>query len=175
MAGTKLETLPDDVVYAIVAHLPLQDVVRLRQTSKHFQRITHDRVVWADAYRRSSLLRPPGPFPSQPQTELEDILVTTSKVEAAWTSPHPQPVSRRTIPSLKQQSKLRLLYGRWLLIGGPKQELACYDCDASADFGIPVARYPGFICDFACDTAMRSNGNSSLLIAGFQPHRTKKM
>lgn len=113
------------------------------QVCKNFQRITTHRTVWWDAYKRSGVLRAPGPLESHSTKDLECLLVKASKLDQKFTSPSPQPVSRRTIAVAPQIGfkDIDLLFGRYLLVFG-RNELVFFDLDAADDnFRIPIFSY----------------------------------
>ncbi|EIW83250.1 hypothetical protein CONPUDRAFT_136350 [Coniophora puteana RWD-64-598 SS2] len=76
-----LDQLPFDVLVELASHLNIQDVLRLRQTSKHLRDATYDRDVWASLYRRSNLPRSLGPCPTQTRQMLEDTLLQSFSVQ----------------------------------------------------------------------------------------------
>jgi hypothetical protein len=110
------------------------------QVSRQCHRLTHEKTVWVNAYRKSTILRPPGPFPSQSAGHLEQTLKKSIDLYANWTSPSPRPVSRRTL-DLRNDTEvkdMKLLLGRYLLVKGDLQ-LRCYDLDSVVDGGEGVA------------------------------------
>ena len=158
MDKTKLDTLLDDLLYTIVSHLPVRDIICLRQvsekrlyltmllidmfpqTSKQFFRLTSERTVWGQVYRMSRLLLPPGPYQYQSVKDLENITARADKLETNWASS--RVVSRRTISEgLRGPISLSLLLGRWLL-AGDLQSLRCYDLDEVESWAKPVAQIP---------------------------------
>jgi hypothetical protein len=158
MVTTKLDTLPDDLLYTIVSHLPVRDIICLRQvsekrlyltislivmfsqTSKQFSRLTSERTVWGQVYRMSRLLLPPGPYQYQSAKDLENIIARADKLETNWALS--RVVSRRTISEgLWGPISLSLLLGRWLL-AGDQQSLRCYDLDEVESWAKPVAQIP---------------------------------
>ncbi|KAL5504944.1 hypothetical protein ACEPAH_7607 [Sanghuangporus vaninii] len=52
---SRLDTLVDDVLIQILSLLPVWDVLRLRQTSKRLEALSHVRVVWRALFERDVL------------------------------------------------------------------------------------------------------------------------
>lgn len=106
-----------------------------------------DRVFWGQHYRNSSLLRPPGPFPYQSSRDLAVALLKSEKLDATWSSATsdseircPPPVQKRVLSEgVDLMSRVCLLLGRWLLVGGNLGAQA-YDLDAGSSWQLPVGQ-----------------------------------
>ncbi|KIJ61823.1 hypothetical protein HYDPIDRAFT_30898 [Hydnomerulius pinastri MD-312] len=86
-----LGQLPIDVLYEIFKFLHVQDIIQIQCVNKRFSQITQERIVWVDAYQRTSLPRPSGPHSWQDTKTLKRRLVRSAKVEKNW--PHRGPSS----------------------------------------------------------------------------------
>ncbi|KAH7921856.1 hypothetical protein BV22DRAFT_1131907 [Leucogyrophana mollusca] len=147
-----LAQLPIDILYNIFPQLELVDLVRLQQVSKLFLQTIQTRTVWFNAYRTSSLPRPPGPYEWQSTTYLRTTLITSAKADRHW-PPHagsrvpsartlriPNRWSATEAPDRRWHDSLRLilLLGRWLVLpvaAGSREEenvISCYDLDAAS-------------------------------------------
>ncbi|KAH7913348.1 hypothetical protein BJ138DRAFT_1081744 [Hygrophoropsis aurantiaca] len=116
-----LDLLPADILYKILVHLPVDDLVRLEQVSKTLHNITQHRAIWSDAYEISTLPRPPGPFAWQSSTQLRSILETSARVDRNW-PPHEE--SRFSVRNIQLgdhwYNTFNLVFGRWLFAATPK-------------------------------------------------------
>ncbi|KAF9225944.1 hypothetical protein BS17DRAFT_815612 [Gyrodon lividus] len=88
-----LGQLPVDVLYEVLKSLSVRDIVRLQRVSKRFCEITHERIVWANAYHLTTLPRPSGPHAWQDATSLKCHLIRSAKVEKSWPRRHVAPAS----------------------------------------------------------------------------------
>ncbi|EIW75609.1 hypothetical protein CONPUDRAFT_77257 [Coniophora puteana RWD-64-598 SS2] len=105
-------------------------------SNAYLQNVTSDREIWKNAYRDSSLPRPPGPFPWKTTTDLRSALVRSFRVERNWPPTSASAVSQHQLPPMlktKGQGSVetvkRLLLGRWALAYDDKY-LSCFDLDA---------------------------------------------
>ncbi|KAH7929539.1 hypothetical protein BV22DRAFT_120589 [Leucogyrophana mollusca] len=123
--------LPIEIVHYIISFLSMRDIVRLRQVSKTFCELSHDRDIWSHAYRTAESVRPPGPFPRQTSEVLESLLVTNAKVERNLFAPKPV-CSKRRIDIYPEDRLPHLILGRWLLFTNLQlASVRCYDLDTS--------------------------------------------
>ncbi|KAF9463635.1 hypothetical protein BDZ94DRAFT_593806 [Collybia nuda] len=141
----QLEQLTNDIFYEILSHLPVEDIVRLRQVCKWLQEVTRQRAVWSSVYEKSNLLRPEGPTPTQTAQDLENLLVHFTKIQRKW-SEHSevQPVSRKSIKcALPYIYGVAMVSGRYLIVGAGN-EISWYDLDQDSEgewLDVPVAKY----------------------------------
>ncbi|KAF8437068.1 hypothetical protein L210DRAFT_391718 [Boletus edulis BED1] len=96
----------------------------------------HSRHVWRDAYLTADCVRPPGPFLWQSKQDLENVLVSSWRVERnlrrgggiAQTS---RPTFKlREIRYTAVDLGVKLVFGRFLLIAF-NSEVCCYDLNAN--------------------------------------------
>ncbi|KAH7890969.1 hypothetical protein F5I97DRAFT_113044 [Phlebopus sp. FC_14] len=88
--------LPLDILFDIVIHLPLQSVLRLRQTSKSFYAVTRLRSLWTLLFR-IHVQEKNLPYPdlgersldSLPTIELEDLTRRAVMLRHNWSLPEP--------------------------------------------------------------------------------------
>jgi hypothetical protein len=75
-------------------------------------------------------MRPPGPFPSQSATHLEQELKKYINLDDEWTSFSPAPASKRVLPMefTMRAENMTIILGRYLLLTG-YEEMRCYDLD----------------------------------------------
>ncbi|KAH7928829.1 hypothetical protein BV22DRAFT_170632 [Leucogyrophana mollusca] len=154
-----LDTLPVDVLYQIINHLDVEDIIYLGQVSKQFHQISWQRTTWLNAYRHSLLPRPPGPHSWHSTQYLRDTLVRSAKVAKKWpsadadplargqpeTSPPSKPVSLRTIDLL--DTGVDVVAGRWLVRKTCQREIWALDLDSGDGQGSEQLL-------FHCDTSM---------------------
>lgn len=137
------------------------------QTSSQLLRVTSDRAVWAQLYRTSSFLRPPGPFAYHSAKDLEDTLARSEKLAATWASKGQlQPVSGNVLltEGLDDPASLSLLLGRWLIVGG-RFGMNCYDLDATTQWDRPVAHLPRSVRSIEGRVSTSSTGVHACFVA----------
>ncbi|KAH7915100.1 hypothetical protein BJ138DRAFT_200327, partial [Hygrophoropsis aurantiaca] len=119
------ETLCD-----IINYLPIGSILALRQVSKYLNQVTHDRPIWAHAYRTSSLVRPPGPFTWQTAQILESNLIQSAQLSLNWApNPDAKPIRSRTTNLGSHRAPFGLICGRWLVVIKDPVGIVCYDLD----------------------------------------------
>ncbi|KAF8967168.1 hypothetical protein BDZ97DRAFT_1656887 [Flammula alnicola] len=147
-----LVDLPMDVIYEILGHLAVEDIIRSRQVCRRLCQATCQRNVWISVYERSSLLLPEGPLPSQCSVELEASLVRAAKLHINWTSPRPLVFTQRRFPRVlpTYDFDANVISGRYLQLA-ERDGISWYDLDAT-DMSKPILTYP-------CPTVMPLSGN----------------
>ncbi|EIW84828.1 hypothetical protein CONPUDRAFT_162152 [Coniophora puteana RWD-64-598 SS2] len=125
------DSLPLDVLIKIAEHLDVQDLVRLRQTSKTLFSISYERSPWSQVYSSSHLPRPPGPHPAQSRKALETILSRSMLVhrnmflknEPSWTLAYDASTSSSGDPT-----SVVMLADRWVVVQFRRQTV-CVEVD----------------------------------------------
>ncbi|KAF9012309.1 hypothetical protein BDQ17DRAFT_693036 [Cyathus striatus] len=113
-----MTSLPDDVLLAILSHLPPRDLSFVRQASKHFRRLSYERAVWAPLYRNSRLFLPPGPLLTHSAADLEHLVLRATKLDRNWNSSSPSPRAQRLIRAVKLPYHAIFLHNHYLILGG---------------------------------------------------------
>ncbi|KAH7909924.1 hypothetical protein BJ138DRAFT_167560 [Hygrophoropsis aurantiaca] len=125
-----LQNLPFEILCKIIAHLPTINILTLRQVSKYLNQVTHDRLIWAHAYRTSSLVRPQGPFAWQTAHVLESSLVQSTRLSSNWPpNPNAAPIRSHTTSINELKWHFHILCGRWLLMKAKNTQILWYDLD----------------------------------------------
>ncbi|EIW81609.1 hypothetical protein CONPUDRAFT_82469 [Coniophora puteana RWD-64-598 SS2] len=107
--------LPVDVWLSILQHLQVEDILVLERVSKRFHSFIEQRSIWSDAYKRSLLPRPPGPFPSQSTRDLRSALIKSARLDRCWPpSPTQPPASVLPLDLCKHARHFSLVLDRWL-------------------------------------------------------------
>ncbi|KAF8195580.1 hypothetical protein BJ912DRAFT_148677 [Pholiota molesta] len=138
----QLECLPLDIIFEILGHLSVEDIVRTRRACRRLWQVTYQRNVWVSIYERSNLLLPEGPFPSQCEAELESHLVRAAKLDHNLTSSRPIALSRRRFPRIlpAYDFDANVISGRYLQLA-ERNSISWYDLD-SGDMSKPILNYP---------------------------------
>ncbi|KAF8556469.1 hypothetical protein OG21DRAFT_1506574 [Imleria badia] len=133
-AGLSLIQLPIEILHGICYYLDIPDILRLRRVSRYLHRVSHDRDIWSDAYRNAEFFHPPGPFLSQSAHDLENVLISSFRVDRniRWGGRTAQ--EERSILKLRVKEVLctglhpcvSLVFGRFLLIAF-SEEIHCHD------------------------------------------------
>ncbi|KAF9269302.1 hypothetical protein L218DRAFT_940335 [Marasmius fiardii PR-910] len=90
-----MHSLPEEIYVAILVHLPLQDVLKLRRVSKNFRDLTYSRDLWIRLLREETQIKRRIPVPglqnvdSLPTTELERCVQRSLQLHRNWSSPSP--------------------------------------------------------------------------------------
>ncbi|KAH7907489.1 hypothetical protein BJ138DRAFT_496589 [Hygrophoropsis aurantiaca] len=139
------QPLPDEILSQIISYLPIRYILLLRQVSKHLNAITHDRSVWADAYRTSSLVRPAGPFAWQTAQMLESNIAQSTRLSLNW-APNdgaaPVRSRRKNIARYwAARTAVKLVLGRWLFVIQDQAHIVCHDLDDPSDEAPPSVLY----------------------------------
>ncbi|KAH7907758.1 hypothetical protein BJ138DRAFT_1159333 [Hygrophoropsis aurantiaca] len=125
-----LQDLPTEILCNAITHLPIRDILALRQVSKYLNQVTRVRSIWAHAYHTSSLVRPPGPFTWQTAQILESNLIQSARLSLNWPpNLDAMPIRSHTITLDSIQSQFSLLCGRWLRMDQNSTRIVCYDLD----------------------------------------------
>ncbi|KAF8158168.1 hypothetical protein B0H34DRAFT_444051 [Crassisporium funariophilum] len=143
MSVVDLEEIPMDVLYEILGHLPIADIIQCRRVCQRLRQASYERSVWVSAYEQSIYLLPDGPTPSQSSQDLESILVRAVKIHWNWTSTsQTTKYIRRTFPHAlpTYEFDADVIGGRYLLLA-KEDGLSWYDLDG-IDLGTPVLTYP---------------------------------
>lgn len=135
--------------------------------------------MWVNAYKKSSLLLPEGPLPTQSSLQLEKVLFHAMKVNRNWTSPDPPLFTRRRFPHElpTYDFDTNVISGRFLQLA-LRDNISWYDLD-SDDISTPVLKY-------SCPTIMpmfgylnyqiNANGEGSDAVwVTFMCHNPKRM
>ncbi|KAK7463453.1 hypothetical protein VKT23_006803 [Stygiomarasmius scandens] len=141
-------SLPDDVLYTILALVNPLDILRLRQTCKYLRDLTLENVIWTSSYRNSSFFLPPGPSPSHSVPELERILVRAQRLDVEWDTISQSSsflAIHKTARKIRPESSnklidilhMQLIRGRYLFLGLPFS-FELYDLDRDADWDKPT-------------------------------------
>ncbi|KAJ3503984.1 hypothetical protein NLJ89_g8178 [Agrocybe chaxingu] len=135
------EDIPLDIIYEILGHLPVFDIIRLRQVSRRLRQASYQRSVWVNAYERANLLLPHAPISSRSTHELEAALVRASRIVWNWTSPKPTVCTRRRFPRELPTYDFdgNVVDGRYLMLA-ERSGLSWYDLDG--DMERPILVYP---------------------------------
>ncbi|KIY48032.1 hypothetical protein FISHEDRAFT_44055 [Fistulina hepatica ATCC 64428] len=96
--------LPDDVFLLIFNHLPLADVLRLRQVCSSFDDLTRTRSLWLGFLQRC-VVRRNYPVPGMSGRRLQELdagdieqgVYNALRLRRVWTSPTPTPLRRLTM------------------------------------------------------------------------------
>ncbi|EIW83251.1 hypothetical protein CONPUDRAFT_164229 [Coniophora puteana RWD-64-598 SS2] len=131
---TSFDQLPHDVLVELAAHLDIQDVLHLRQTSEQLRQASYDRGVWSSLYRRSHLPRPRGPYPPQTREELEDTLIRSFTVRNnLFTTPMKAPSFHTYDVGQETSARLVLVGSRYALtIDTSRTRITCRDLKQEA-------------------------------------------
>ncbi|KAF5315212.1 hypothetical protein D9619_007099 [Psilocybe cf. subviscida] len=137
-----LGALPIDVIYEILGHLTVEDLLRTRRVCKKLFAASQQRNVWASIYQRSPLLLPDERISKYSSHELEAALIRASKVHMNWTRSEEPVFSRRRYPHELPTYNFaaRVIAGRYLQVA-ERGGISWYDLD-SGDIGTPVLHYP---------------------------------
>jgi hypothetical protein len=138
------------------------------QVSRYLNGISHCRDVWSDAYRKAEFVRPPGPFLSQSAHDLEDALVSSSRVDRNLRNDGG--TAQRERPTLKLREirytgvdiGANLVFGRFLFIA-LTEEVRCYDLnldalDSNSGASIIYRSTGGTLRSFHCVSAIDIEG-----------------
>ncbi|KAF9463636.1 hypothetical protein BDZ94DRAFT_1308546 [Collybia nuda] len=140
----EFEQFANELLYEVLSHLRIEDIIRSRRVCKRLQEATHQRVVWSGAYQNSKLLIPEGPTSTQTAKDLEDILVEAAKIRRKWsTVSEAQAVSRKSleVPS-SYIYDVAMISGHYLVVA-TQTEISWYDLnkDGKEQLGAPIAIY----------------------------------
>ncbi|KAJ7592789.1 hypothetical protein C8J56DRAFT_1161830 [Mycena floridula] len=92
------ETLPDDIILSILLYLGIEDTFNLRATCRSLSMLTRHRTVWLDLLERT-VHEPNIPIAvSDKEDTMEGQVVSALQTHINFTSPSPNPSSRRRIP-----------------------------------------------------------------------------
>ncbi|KAG9313197.1 hypothetical protein JVU11DRAFT_6655 [Chiua virens] len=111
--------IPLDILLDILAHLPLQAVLVLRRTCKHFYAVTHLRSLWTLLFREH-VLDQCIPFPRDTDG-LESLTRRALALRRTWTSPSPVPRRQLTFSAPEQSARVIFIQflparsNRWLI------------------------------------------------------------
>ncbi|KIJ63035.1 hypothetical protein HYDPIDRAFT_113556 [Hydnomerulius pinastri MD-312] len=127
-----IQVLPVEIILMILRFLPVLDLIPLLRVCKLFRQLLMDDLLWRSLYKRTVILRPPGPFISQSTAFLRKTLISSARVARNWppTASLPAP---RLGPTFRMHHNILfsdLLDARWL-IAGNKQVVWCYDLQDS--------------------------------------------
>ncbi|KAG7094250.1 hypothetical protein E1B28_007855 [Marasmius oreades] len=94
-----MQSLPEEIYAAILQHLPLQHVLKLRQVSNHFRDLTYSRDLWIRLLREETKVKRRIPVPrlfrdahsvnTLSTVELERCVQRSLKLYQNWSSPSP--------------------------------------------------------------------------------------
>lgn len=133
---------PLDIIYEILGHLSVEDIVQAREVCQRLRQATYQRSVWVNVYERSDFLLQKGPLSSQSSMELECSLIRAAKINRNWTSGKPTIYTRRrfprTLPTYDFDSNV--ISGRFLQLA-ESTGISWYDLEAD-DIATPVLTYP---------------------------------
>ncbi|KAF8557161.1 hypothetical protein OG21DRAFT_1494932 [Imleria badia] len=132
--ATLAPTFPAETVCHILRYSSPKDVVRWRAVSKWFCAITYEASIWRYLYTNSCLPRPPGPFPFQSTTYLEQALLRTERLAWSWMTRPMRDVSHVEL-RIEQQPRgyITLLGGRFLVGCESASRFVLHDVDADAE------------------------------------------
>ncbi|KAF8556470.1 hypothetical protein OG21DRAFT_1483087 [Imleria badia] len=114
--------LPVEILYGIFYHLDIPDILRMRRVSRYLNQVSHNKVVWSDAFRKAEFVRPPGPFLSQSAHDLENTVVSGFRVDrnlrhGGGTAQEERPtIKLREIRYTGVEVRICLIFGRFLFI-----------------------------------------------------------
>ncbi|KAF8903167.1 hypothetical protein CPB84DRAFT_1845985 [Gymnopilus junonius] len=140
--GFRFNDLALDIIFEILGHLSIEDIVRIRHVCQRLLQASYQRSVWDTVYKRSDLFLPDGPFSSQSSSRLEALLVRATKINWTWTSPRPPIFTKRRFPRELPIYNFTadVISGRFLQLT-QEDGIAWYDLDSS-NIRTPVLTYP---------------------------------
>ncbi|KAH7910364.1 hypothetical protein BJ138DRAFT_1008963 [Hygrophoropsis aurantiaca] len=154
-----LDTLPVDVLYVVAGLLTMDDIIRLRQVSRFFYDFTRDRVIWSKLYRNVKLPRVPGPYTRQSAESLENILITSAKVNRQWPPTKNPQVSTHLLPVDRADKHFSLVSGELLMVGSPSRVRCSNLRSTKADFAVIYEPPSGSeILFFTCVSTTTTDG-----------------
>jgi len=122
-----LDRLPFDVLFSVLEHLEVHDLVRASQVSHYFSAALQYRTVWKAAYTHTTLARPPGPCIGQSLHDLRSTLCTSARVERSWPpAPARQNPRVRSVPISSKNVFCGVISCRWMLVAD-RDKIDCYD------------------------------------------------
>ncbi|KAF8554425.1 hypothetical protein OG21DRAFT_1095400 [Imleria badia] len=157
--------LPVEMIQHIFSFLTSCEVVRLRQVSKKFRDITHNRALWRVIYANARLLLPRGPFPWQSTQYLERTLLESELISKTWTSQPLKQLSRTSTSWKLEQGRgilWSMVFGRWcIFLHG--ETIKYRDIDTNTyHFLYDGTAHPGF--QFTAGAAAGINGKHVYLL-----------
>ncbi|KAK0212367.1 hypothetical protein DFS33DRAFT_21376 [Desarmillaria ectypa] len=136
-----LSSLPEDVLYNVFSFLSPISILRVRQVSKDLHALTRQKIVWTNAYRTSNSFLPIEPPDDASSFEVEHALLSSIKLDEAWSKPQPEHAGERFLkyaPGRSDNTYVKLYHGRYLMIGS-RSSFSFYDLDAKTeDWGRPI-------------------------------------
>ncbi|KAG6374696.1 hypothetical protein JVT61DRAFT_4065 [Boletus reticuloceps] len=134
-----LNQFPPEILHRIFKYIDVSDILRLRRVSRYLNEVSHSKHLWREAYRTAECVRPPGPFPWQSKDDLENVLVSSCRVErnlrrgggTAQTERPTLKVKEIRYTDVPVGFLSRLVFGRLVLVAFSDQ-VRCYDLNLDA-------------------------------------------
>ncbi|KAK0241226.1 hypothetical protein EDD85DRAFT_818114 [Armillaria nabsnona] len=134
-------SLPEDVLYNVFSFLSPVSILRVRQVSKDLHALTHQKIVWTNAYRTSNSFLPLEPPADTSALEVERALLSAIKLDEAWSKPQPEHAREQFLkfaPGRSDNIYIKLYHGQYLMVGS-RSSFSFYDLDAKPeDWGRPI-------------------------------------
>ena len=102
------------------------------QVSRDFALLTHERAIWANAYRNSSSFLPDNLSSESSAEEIERLVLQSIRLDVNWNSPQPAIAQQRLLtsnPNKTPNESIHLYHGRYLMVGS-RSSFVFYDLDA---------------------------------------------
>ncbi|KAF8332663.1 uncharacterized protein EI90DRAFT_3053944 [Cantharellus anzutake] len=144
LVPSPLISLPEDVLIAVLAHVDVADIIRLRRVNKIFKDLTKTLIVWVHALKWFPLVLHHRPDTEIAQ-EIEDALVFSCKLEQKLSS---SKLTTRSGWILSEAVGGELwtpnmcIARDYLVVSGSENGFLCVNLATKTSWKIPVPDYP---------------------------------